>query len=585
METRQNTAIREGGIETRMTSINTIEDRIGWCVSVILKEAREEKRLVKQILYCMLSAYTNNPINLAINAPTGEGKNYILQKVGDLFPKNDVIFLAGLTEKAVYHKEGVLVIKSQSGEYRLLTEIVNDLDDQIADKESEIARTTNKDLKQVLQVQIKELEQSKKDIPKSAMKLIDLSHKILVILDTPSPGLFAALMSLLSHDRYEAEYEFTDKDNATGIKTRSNILRGWPVVIFAQAIDYSSYKRWPEVQRRFIITNPKMDRDKYDAAIDLIGARFGLPDFAYEAKVVSDIDKDLARGIIEELRDGLLDLTKNSKPGKNNTIIPFYQSLHKSLSREKASDMTTAHRLFTYLSLLPQIDIYSTNRPHLRFTDPNNPIFIRVFPFATFEDLKESIYLMEYADGVRPYILEWYHKVFLVAYNAKEKIDSKVKKSSKGEEIDEIFENVKAVTTDELVIATFEHQRKNLSKKEILETYLEPLINQNYINKEESELDKRKKIYYPVLLINDGVKNKNLFDLPQSNNLLQNSKVWVKDPTIYPSKEYLKSEIQAILDYSIRKGYSTKIVNHEKKEITLDELLIQYYGNAEEYFQ
>lgn len=82
-----------------MTSINTIEDRIGFCVSVILKEAREEKRLVKQILYCMLSAYTNNPINLAINAPTGEGKNYILQKVGDLFPDNDVIFLAGLTEK------------------------------------------------------------------------------------------------------------------------------------------------------------------------------------------------------------------------------------------------------------------------------------------------------------------------------------------------------------------------------------------------------------------------------------------------------------------------------------------------------
>ena len=39
----------------------------------------------------MLSAYTNNPINLAINAPSGEGKNYILQKVGELFPDNDVI--------------------------------------------------------------------------------------------------------------------------------------------------------------------------------------------------------------------------------------------------------------------------------------------------------------------------------------------------------------------------------------------------------------------------------------------------------------------------------------------------------------
>jgi hypothetical protein len=188
-------------------------------------------------------------------------------------------------------------------------------------------------------------------------------------------------------------------------------------------------------------------------------------------------------------------------------------------SRRKASDMTMAHRLFTFLSLIPQIDVYSTNRPHLRITDPNNPIFIQVFPFATFEDLKESIYLMEYADGVRPYVLEWYHVVFLAAYHAKEKEDSKIVKDKKGQEVDEIFERVKAVTTDELVKATLEKQNKNLSKKEIVETYLEPLINQNYINKEDSELDKRKNIYNPVLLTSDEEKNKNLFDTGQSNNL------------------------------------------------------------------
>lgn len=567
-----------------MTSMSSVEDRIGFCISVILKEAREETRLVKQIFYCMLSAYTNNPINLAINAPTGEGKNYILQKVGDLFPENDVIFLAGLSEKALYHRNGILVIKAENGEYQSLTEILGKIDEQIQDKESEIETTKNNDLKQALKNQIKDLEQDKNDIPKEARKLIDLSHKTLVILDTPSPGLFGALMSLLSHDRYEAEYEFADKDMTSGIKTKSNILRGWPVVIFAQARDYSSYKRWPEVQRRFIITNPKMDRDKYDAAIDLIGKKFGLPDFAYQAQVVNDADKDMARALIEEMRDGLLDLIKNSKPGKNNTIIPFYKSLDASLSRERASDMTMAHRLFTFLSLIPQIDVYSTARPHLRITDPNNPIFIQIFPFATFEDLKESIYLMEYADGVRPYVLDWYHVVFLAAYNAKTKEDSKIVKDKKGQEVDEIFEKVKAVTTDELAKATVEKQSKNVSKKEIIETYLEPLINQNYINKEDSELDKRKNIYYPVLVTNTEEKNKNLFDMPQSNNLLQNSKVHVTDSTIFPSKEYLKSEIQAIVDYSIQKGYFARIVNHEKKDITLDELIDQYYNNPDEYF-
>jgi hypothetical protein len=45
---------------------------------------------------------------------------------------------------------------------------------------------------------------------KDARKLIDLSHKILVFLDTPRPELFNALMPLLSHDHYEVEYEFAD---------------------------------------------------------------------------------------------------------------------------------------------------------------------------------------------------------------------------------------------------------------------------------------------------------------------------------------------------------------------------------------
>ena len=132
----------------------------------------------------------------------------------------------------------------------------------------------------------KGLEEKKNQLFKNTKKLIDLSHKILVFLDTPRPELFNALMPLLSHDRYEVEYEYVDTHN--GIKTKTNILRGWPAVIFAQAIDYSHYARYPEIQRRFIITNPKMTIDKYEDAIQLIGLQFGIPDFAYQHAVVND---------------------------------------------------------------------------------------------------------------------------------------------------------------------------------------------------------------------------------------------------------------------------------------------------------
>src|ERR671919_1237684 len=90
-----------------------IEDVIEYCVSIIVKEARNEERLVKQLLYVMLSAYTNNPLNLGINSPSGEGKNWVLEKVAEKFPDEDVVFLSGMTDKALFHRKGILVIKNE----------------------------------------------------------------------------------------------------------------------------------------------------------------------------------------------------------------------------------------------------------------------------------------------------------------------------------------------------------------------------------------------------------------------------------------------------------------------------------------
>jgi hypothetical protein len=56
-----------------------LENLSQFCRDIILKEAKEEYRIIKQIFYTMLSAYTYNPINLAINSPSGEGKTYVIQ--------------------------------------------------------------------------------------------------------------------------------------------------------------------------------------------------------------------------------------------------------------------------------------------------------------------------------------------------------------------------------------------------------------------------------------------------------------------------------------------------------------------------
>jgi hypothetical protein len=548
-----------------------IDCPILYCIGIILKEAREEDRLVKQILYTMLSAYTNNPINLAINAPSGEGKTYVIKKVGEKFPEEDVMFLAQMTEKAVFHRHGILVIRNErTGQYGPLDNQLAEIDSQIEDKELEIARTQDSLLKDGLRGYIKNLEGDKKELKANAKKLIDLSHKTLVFVDNPRPELFNALMPLLSHDRYEVEYEYVDTHN--GIKTRSNVLRGWPAVIFAQAIDYSHYQRYPEIQRRFIITNPKMTAEKYSEAVELIGERFGLPDFAYQARIVSDSDKKKACEIVRVIREKMLEVSNKVEPDKNNVIIPFYEVLTKLLSKEKAFDMTTANRFFGFLSLLPIVNI--EKRPRLVLMDKKG-YDLGIIPFALFEDLNESEYLLRDANGVRPYILEWYNDVFLDAYNSKTIEDSKA--NSKGEEL---REKRIAVTTKELIEKTFDVRKKRLSSKQILQTYINPLINENYLDSINSEIDKRAHIYFPVL----EIRNTKLFLSPERNNSSLENKIIITNSALNPNKQYLNSKIEEILHYSSDKDFSVKIVNHEEEELTKEDLVEQYYGNPEDYF-
>ena len=114
----------------------------------------------------------------------------------------------------------------------------------------EIEKTTDKNLKQARKEQIKDLEDQKKELTKNSKKLIELTGKTLIFLDSPPACLLEALMPLLSHDRMEVEYEYVDTHN--GIKTRGNVLRGFPAVIFTAAKDYTNNPRYPEIHGGFL---------------------------------------------------------------------------------------------------------------------------------------------------------------------------------------------------------------------------------------------------------------------------------------------------------------------------------------------
>lgn len=578
----------------------TIDDPMGYVRDIILKEAKQEGLLVDQLLYVMLSSKTNNPMNLAINAPTGEGKNWVLEKVAAVFPEDDVIFLHGMSDKALFHENGNFVIKATDIDFTSFNPQFDEtlLDDfgyyqwdyvnkQIDKRLDEKVGLEDPNSKSVAQLK-EEVEQKRKHLQQFVKKLINLEHKILIFLDTPRMSLFSALMPLLSHDRYEAEYKYVDTN--AGIKTYKNLLRGWPCFIFAQAVDYSKHERWPEVQRRFIITNPKMDsKQKYQEAIHLIMQKNCLPDFIYQKQVVSDDEKQRAKEIVYYLCDKIAKVCRPLRPGANNIFVPYQEAVESALSKEQTSDMAAAKRFSAFLSLLPMINIHK--RPHIIVhtdrKDGEGPS-IETLPLATFDDLKDAKYITQYSSGVRPYILQWYYEILISCY--KEQNAPASKEKMVGKHLQTISENRKGVTTAELIAATKAKNGKSYTSKQLHESFIYPLMNHGYIDSIPSEIDHRTNIYFPsaeeVATVEKDTKENIVFSTKSDNrqNSYEDYKVNLRDVTLFPDKEYIIFKIEGLLRLLSESHIDLTLCDHEGKETQVEALVNRYYQNPENYF-
>jgi hypothetical protein len=184
---------------------------------------------------------------------------------------------------------------------------------------------------------------------------------------------------------------------------------------------------------------------------------------------------------------------------------------------------------------------------------------------------------MEYSDGVRPYILEWYYVVFLKAFEEKEKPDSKI--NSKG---DELIEDRIALTSQDIIKKHKEIHKEILTSKQLLDSYLYPLLNQGYIDKTDSVIDRRAKIYYPIITTKKYI---NLFENDKSNNFSPHKEKIVVNSTVFPSKQYIISKIEPIVKYYSENKYFIKIKNHLDGEISLEQLVDQYFKNPNYFIE
>jgi len=139
-------------------SMNTLD----LLVDIISKEVKEEPENCRQVILVMLSAWTKNPQNLRILAPSGEGKTYLVTKVAKLFPQDRVMILQNATPQSFKYLNTKKVIESSPGVFGDYQDVIDKIEDE---KEKKL--------------KIRELQSQIYD-------LVDFSGKILVFVDAQS---------------------------------------------------------------------------------------------------------------------------------------------------------------------------------------------------------------------------------------------------------------------------------------------------------------------------------------------------------------------------------------------------------------
>jgi hypothetical protein len=568
------------GYEQQLLSQKFVSHDISFIIETLKKKAPHDGIAIRQLFYGMCSAFTKHPIPHNVNSKdTGAGKSYLLSHVGGYFPNRYVLPLTGMSDKAIFHRPGVMVIErynEQTGEYEVvpIAPVINGLELQL----EEIAEQINKGInKKENREKAKEIQTETKEINDRAEKLIDLSNQIILGLDTPSDSLFEALMALMSQDfPGDQKYEFAEKSSSGQMGRRINRLRGMPVLFTSRVIDDTKSVRFSEKNRRFINVNPVTSSEKIRTANCLIALAYGSLPEEYDKLVVSKQDSEKCKYLIDIVIAKLKHHSSYLKPKESGIIVPFHKAISICIpvSEDQPWSMTVTERTMKYLSIITKINM--DNRPRIVDTETGQS-----WPIATFEDLKETLLLMERAaSGVRPYLVNWFNDAFNPAVRDLNGKPNELKGDG-GQVI--IKEKYVGVNTDQLAEKTKKiYGGLKPSSGDVLTKYLYPLLNQGIIDKAPSEIDKRSNIYFPVEATIGG---NNIFALFQDPDDIR-----LKTPSrdVYPTMNIIEDSIRFMLDCYYKEGVGNrqkyKIIDIDEKEITPQELAQKYFRSPQSCF-
>lgn len=528
------------------------KDIIEYLIRTLQKTVKRENSLIRLILYTCLSTFTSDPLNLGIVAPTSEGKTYAVTEVVKLVPKQNIWMIGNMFPKVLIREKGILVDKNNQPIHDRVTELKSKIQVEKDEK--------NRD----------ELKEQLMSLYENSKVLIDLSNMILIFLEPPHLETWAILKPILSHDTLEIEHPYVYKTETKGLEVKHIVTRGWPACIFCSAKDDSSRSMWPEIQSRFFIASPNMVKQKYQDSNALIAQKKGLPVLVHEQLIISKEDLELAKDCILLLKEKLL------SNYSNNVWIPFQSILSESLPSEKGPDVRIADRIFSMLVLITKVN--SFNRPSLVYGE-------EILAIAQLSDLEEALKLIHNITGIPSYKVDFLTEIFLPLYLSKKE---PLQKDDKSEERI-------AVYTNELSDYFKKIKGKSLTTDAIKKTYLIELKNNGLVDDFQSEVDKRKSGYYPIIDVSHfnstakiaNEKYRNYSNLSDNDNKLQFFKLNLPNNFINVGENWLELQIFDLIKYGIGRANMFKLLDKEGNQTYICRFVKEYnkFGSLSRYFQ
>lgn len=555
-------------------------NRPEFIINTIKKEVKRDDVLVRQVFYTGISTYTFDPLNLAVLAPTSEGKTYAVMKVMKYFPKEDVWNIGAMSTKVLVRQKGILInskgesIQEKVDKLRDELNNVNTITVKFEPKGDEVKKFDFSDKSNEMSISDKvktkknEIKKQLDLLLKDATKLINLQGKILIFLEPPQHELWSLLKPILSHDEVEISYPYVDKTDELGIETRNVIVRGWPACIVCSAKDESQWKIWPEIQSRFLITSPNINKDKVHEGNLLIGQRKGLPNSVQQQIIVSDEDNQKSKECVSYLKDWIKGLSQANLldyAHPNAVWIPYYEILASALKSEKGTDNRATNRIFTLINTIALTNV--NFRPNLVFGRERLVV-------ATLQDLRETLYITQNMSGIPTHKIEFFKDIFMDLYKTKTVPNSKY--DSKRD--DYVYEDRIAVTTPELREYLKTKNNKVMNADSIKKTYIDELLNNAIIDEAESKLDHRQKIYFPIIEIDsekEDEKITNYRNLLQFDNFLQYNRIIL--PKYYNNipENWLKLQILDLMKYQIDGGVF-QLIDQDDNETCICQFIKNY---------